>query len=205
MSNNAATNTVTLVERKILLESYRTVEDVTVQYISPITNALSAPMSREIVRYQAVAAVLLYHPETDSILLSREFRVGPYIRGGCDPWLWEVSGGMIDDGENPHETAVREAFEETGSRVIALEKIGEYFPSAGSSDEIFHMFCGRLESVKDGGHYGLLEEGEEITTRAVKTDEAIAMLDRGEILHMGTALCLNWFVRNKQRIRAMWS
>lgn len=204
MSSTRPADTVTLLGRKTLMKGYRHVEDVTVQFISPLTHALAPPMSREVVHYSAVGAVLLYHPETDTVILSREFRIGPYLRGESDPWLWECAGGMVDEGEAPDETAIREAFEETGCKVVALEPIGRFFPSAGSSDEIFHMYCGRIETVVSGGRYGLIEDGEEITTHAFPADEAIALLDNGYIQHMGTAMCLSWLARHKTELQQKW-
>lgn len=40
--------------------------------------------------------------------------------------LWGLPGGIAELGERLHETAVREAFEETGLRVEARELIGIY-------------------------------------------------------------------------------
>jgi ADP-ribose pyrophosphatase len=179
---------------------YRTVEDLTVSFQSPHSQKWSPPLTREIIRYNAVAAVLLYHAESDQVILSQELRLGPFLRGIDDPWLYECAGGMIDAGEEPHQTALREAFEETGCTITALEPIGHFYPSAGSSDEIFYLFLGHIDKLITG-QFGLADEGEEITTSLFKAAEAITLLDQGKIVHMPAALMLSWFARHHARLK----
>ena len=41
------------------------------------------------------------------------------------PQVWALPKGLIDEGERPAETAVREAFEETGVRAVVDRKLGD--------------------------------------------------------------------------------
>lgn len=38
--------------------------------------------------------------------------------------VWELPGGMIDEGESPHETAIRELAEETGQHTSQVDYVG---------------------------------------------------------------------------------
>ncbi len=70
--------------------------------------------------------------EDGKILLSRWVPHIPGYRPG-----WTLPGGGMDPGEQPHETAVREVFEETGYRVELDGLLGvhaAYFePEAGAT------------------------------------------------------------------------
>ena len=67
-------------------------------------------MSREIFERGHAAAVLLYDPERDRVVLIEQFRPGAYA-AGMEPWLIEVVAGIIDPGETPEDVVRREAVE----------------------------------------------------------------------------------------------
>ena len=56
--------------------------------------------------------VLPYDPVNDRILLVKQFRTGPYVKGDANPWVLEPIAGLIDVGETPVEAGLREAKEE---------------------------------------------------------------------------------------------
>ncbi|ABF46123.1 NUDIX hydrolase [Deinococcus geothermalis DSM 11300] len=61
--------------------------------------------------------------ERGDILLVRELGVpGQMAKAG----LWHVPSGSLEDGERPQDTAVREAYEETGLRVRLLKSLNTY-------------------------------------------------------------------------------
>ena len=45
---------------------------------------------------------------------------------------WEIPGGQVEEGEPPHEAAIREVWEETGIRIEPREITGVYFNATGS-------------------------------------------------------------------------
>ena len=57
------------------------------------------------------ASVMIYDPKTNRVLLTQSAYGGPSRRG-----RWQSAGGLIDPGEEPWQSASREAFEETGAR-----------------------------------------------------------------------------------------
>lgn len=58
-------------------------------------------------------------------------------------WGWELPGGLIDAGEEPQETAVRELEEETGYRAGRVEQLVTYQPMVGMVDSEHVVFVGR--------------------------------------------------------------
>src|SRR5271170_5884350 len=87
--------------------------------------------TREIADNGRAVAVLPYDPERRTALLVRLPRAGPLYAGGPDQLL-EAPAGMIDD-EYEEDAARREAMEETGVRLGALDKIATTWPSPGVS------------------------------------------------------------------------
>ena len=82
----------------------------------------SGSMSRELFERGQAAAVLLYDPTRDAVVLIEQFRVGAYA-AGRGPWLTEIVAGSVNPGETGEDTVRREAREEAGLEIAALEKI----------------------------------------------------------------------------------
>jgi nudix-type nucleoside diphosphatase (YffH/AdpP family) len=124
------------------------------------------------------------------VLLTRQFRMPAYLNGHPDGMLIETPAGLLD-GDDAETAIRREAEEETGYRVEAVARIGEYFMSPGSVTERIAFFTGSYraeERVSQGG--GVEGEGEDIEVLEVTLAEAIAMIDRGEIVDAKTVLLL---------------
>jgi nudix-type nucleoside diphosphatase (YffH/AdpP family) len=136
-------------------------------------------------------AVILLRDETrDTVLLTRQFRMPAYLNGHPDGMLLEAPAGLLD-GDDPETAIRREAEEETGYRVDSVTFIGEYFMSPGSVTERIAFFGGTYragERVSEGG--GVADEGEDIEVVEVTLAEAIAMVERGEIVDGKTVLLL---------------
>ena len=63
--------------------------------------------------FRTVAVLAL--TEDDRVVLVRQFRPGP------GEVLWELPGGIVDDGEGLEEAAARELLEETGYQAGGVE------------------------------------------------------------------------------------
>ena len=138
------------------------------------------------------ATILLRDSTRDTVLLTRQFRLPAYLNGHPDGKLLEAPAGLLDADDASAETAIRrEAEEETGYRVQDVTRIGEYFMSPGSVTERVAFFTGSYragERVSEGG--GVASEGEDIEIVEVTLAEAIAMVERGEIVDAKTVLLL---------------
>jgi ADP-ribose pyrophosphatase len=58
-------------------------------------------------------------------------------------WEWELPAGMVEDGEDPLETAKRELIEETGFQAQNWESLGFVHPSAGSTTEKIYLYVAK--------------------------------------------------------------
>jgi ADP-ribose pyrophosphatase len=193
-----------IISRKVEFEGWHKLETVVLQHASLRHDGQVEPMKREMYYCGTCVVTLLYLPETDQILLNEQFRIGAFMAGEPNPWLYECCAGMVDEGEEPEDAARREAIEETGSQILDLEFIGKVYTSPGGSDEKYMLYCGRIGTA-EAGHYGIEEEGEEIKTHLVSVADAIHMLDTGKIINSGTVMCLQWFARNHDRLSKKWS
>lgn len=84
----------------------------------------------------AVVVVVLDDPG-EHVLLTWRHRCVP------DVWSYEIPGGLIEDGEQPAETARRELVEETGYRARDLAHLVTYEPAVGSVRNPHHVFLAR--------------------------------------------------------------
>jgi ADP-ribose pyrophosphatase len=67
----------------------------------------------------------------ERILVSREFRLA------VGNWVYNFPAGLIDEGENPYESAKRELWEETGLELYEIDDfIGPSYSAVGFSNEI---------------------------------------------------------------------
>jgi ADP-ribose pyrophosphatase len=63
---------------------------------------------------------------------------------------WETPGGRMEAGESSVTAAHRELREETGHTADAIEFIGAYHPSCGSSNQVFNVHVARgLKKVSE--------------------------------------------------------
>jgi 8-oxo-dGTP pyrophosphatase MutT (NUDIX family) len=70
-----------------------------------------------------------------NLLLTQQFRIGPFINQGLVQFL-ELPAGNIDPGESPEEAAERELFEETGIIPLTpMVNLGFVYSSPGCFTE----------------------------------------------------------------------
>ncbi|WP_219407024.1 NUDIX domain-containing protein [Pseudomonas sp. Colony2] len=147
--------------------------------------------TREIYDRGNGATILLYNRERRTVLLIRQFRMPSYVNG-YHGYLIESAAGLLDNA-SPEERIRLEAEEETGYRVGHVEKIYSAFMSPGSVTERIHFFIGEYQPgdrVSDGG--GLEDEGEDIEVLELGFEEALAMVDRAEIVDGKTIMLLQY-------------
>lgn len=105
--------------------------------------------------------------------------------------LLELPAGTIDPPESPRSCAERELSEETGYRAASLTPLVSFFASPGICTEKMHVFVAReLTAGKTA-----LEAGEEIQTRMVKLEEALAEIGDGRIVDGKTIAALLYYDR----------
>jgi nudix-type nucleoside diphosphatase (YffH/AdpP family) len=142
-------------------------------------------MTREVEDHGAAVAVLPYDPARRTAILVRQFRP-PVFHAAAVPDLLEAPAGMLDE-DDPAACARREALEEIGLRLGALEPVGAAWSTPGVSTERIHLFLAPYapaDRVGEGG--GLAEEHEDIAVLEVALGDLAAMADRGEISDLKT-------------------
>lgn len=160
-------------------------------------------MTREVFERGHAAVVLPYDAVRDEVVLIEQFRIGA-LTAGRDPWLVEAVAGIVEPGETPEDVVRREAVEEAGCAITALEVIGEVFPSPGGCSELLTLYCGRVDSAGAGGLFGLDHEGEDIRAFTLPFDEAFARLARAEFLNANLVITLQWLALNRERLKRAW-
>ena len=99
------------------------------------------------------------------------------VRTAVGATLLELPAGTLDRPEPPLAAAARELAEETGYRAGRLTPVGGFWMSPGVLRERMHLFL--AEDLVAGPQ--ALEPGEEIRTREVAWQEAVAMCLDGRI------------------------
>lgn len=197
--------TAKLVSRTLEFDKFHKLEIVVAEPDSLKKNGAACAIQREVFRCGKAALVLMYLPETDQVLMSEQFRMGAFMAEAENPFLLECAGGIVDDGETPEQTAIREACEETGCNVTDIEFIGNFYPSPGCLDEEFFLYCGRIQTAQDGGVFGNEDEEEEIKTHLIDVSTLKEMMAKNDIKHGMTAIAMLWFFAHHDRLRQKWT
>jgi ADP-ribose pyrophosphatase len=94
------------------------------------------------VNCHGAAIVLVYHKDRDEYMMVEQYRPPVKCR------VLEFPAGLMDEGEKPIETAVRELYEETG--VVATQDdiidLGEIFSGVGITSEMVYLFAVEIDS-----------------------------------------------------------
>ena len=141
------------------------------------------------------AALLPYNLVARTVVLTRQFRYPAYVND-YDDLLIEAPAGLLDNA-SPEARIRAEVEEETGYRLGEIRKIFECFMSPGSVTEKLHFFVGEYDAamrVGDGG--GLESEGEEIAVLELPFDQAMTMIETGEIADAKTIMLLQYAALN---------
>ncbi|WP_327365423.1 NUDIX domain-containing protein [Streptomyces sp. NBC_01217] len=138
------------------------------------------------------ATILLHNTVRRTVLLTRQFRLPVYVNGHPDGMLLEAAAGLLD-GEGPEEAIRREAAEETGHTIGAVEHVFDVYMSPGSVTERLHFFAAPYETADfHTGARGIAAEGEDITTVELPFAEALDRVRSGAIADAKTIMLLQW-------------
>lgn len=144
--------------------------------------------SREVHFHGHGAAILPVDVDRRMALLIRQFRLPAFLDDG-DGWLWEVPAGLLE-GDAPDACVTREAREETGAEVTALESLGGSLSSPGIMREIIHLYWGRYSGPHSARTGGLDSENEMIEVHELPLSRVAEMADRGEITDSKSAIAI---------------
>lgn len=135
-----------------------------------VTEGDGTTYSRDVVRHPGAVCVLGLLDGGRAVMI-RNYRVA------VESWEWELPAGTLEMGEDPSLCALRELEEETGYRAERVESLGTFLTTPGMTDEVMHAYLATGLSEKETA----LEAGERIETHVKTVDEALAMVDSGEM------------------------
>jgi 8-oxo-dGTP pyrophosphatase MutT (NUDIX family) len=131
------------------------------------------------VRLHPVALLALVD-EQGRVLLVRRHRLVP------DRWGWEVPGGLVDEQEEPAETAARELEDSTGYRARRVGHLIAFQPMAGLVDAEHVVFVGQdPEQVGEPTVTGEVGRAEWVPLGSVP-----ALIAAGEVWNGGSLVAL---------------
>jgi ADP-ribose pyrophosphatase len=132
-------------------------------------------VAREVVELNDAAAVVALTANGEVVLI-KQFR---YPAKGV---LVEIPAGVLDGEEEPEECARRELEEETGYAADKLTHLGKIHVSPGICTEKIDIYL--AEGIVKGDQD--LEHGEIIEPMLVKFEDALKMIQTGEIIDAKT-------------------
>lgn len=117
--------------------------------------------------------------KNQKVLLIRQYR------HGVQDVIWELPGGVVDNGESPLEGAKRELLEETGYTTDKMVEVGKSFPNPATQTNVMYAFLALDAEKIDIQH---LEDAEEIEVCPMPLEEAIRMAKKGEFSALQVAV-----------------
>lgn len=139
-------------------------------------------------------AVVLLEKETDSILLTKQFRY-PTCKHN-NGWLLEIPAGSLDENEDPEDCIIREVMEELGYKITSPELLYTFYTSPGASTErIFLYYSEVSQKDKTGEGGGNENESEDIQVVKIPISEIPAKIP--ELKDAKTILGLQWFLLSR--------
>lgn len=181
---------INILKTEILSDNWYTLKKVT--YTIEKKDGNKETQSREAYDRGNGAVILLYNKISGTVILTRQFRLPTFINGNTTGMLIEACAGLLDN-DNPEECIKRETEEETGYKISKVEKVFQAYMSPGSVTEILHFFTAEYShemKITEGG--GLEEEGENIEVLELPFEDALAMIDKGEIMDAKTIMLLQY-------------
>ncbi|WP_316859059.1 NUDIX hydrolase [uncultured Cohaesibacter sp.] len=146
---------------------------------------------REIHDHGEAVCVLPVDRERHVAMLVRQLRAGLVYNREQDPMILEVAAGLIDPGETPEQTVLREAEEELGFRINDLQPVAAFYASPGTLTEKIYGFIASY-SPADRTHAGggLAHEGEDIIVEEIALDELGEAVLQGRLRDAKTILLI---------------
>lgn len=140
----------------------------------------------DVVHHNGGAAVLPLLDNGDVFLIQQ-------YRHPAQQILTEIPAGRLEPGEDPQLAALRELEEETGWCAGKIELVTRFYALPGYSSEVLYCFVA-TELSPGKAHF---DEDEEIHLIQLPLEEALRMIERGEIQDAKTMMTLLLVARQK--------
>lgn len=177
---------VQITEEKLLSDNWYVLKRFTFNYLGK--NGQWTTQQREAYDRGNGATILLHNPQTDTVILTRQFRLPTFVNGNRNGMLIEACAGLLDN-DDPETAIIRETEEETGYRIQSVEKVMEAYMSPGSVTEKLFFYIAQYTADTERNAGGGVDE-EEIDILELPVSQAYAMVERGEIIDGKTIMLL---------------
>jgi nudix-type nucleoside diphosphatase (YffH/AdpP family) len=181
---------INIVNTQILSDNWYTLKKVTYTYTKE--DGSSNAQVREAYDRGNGATILLYNTENRTVILTKQFRLPTFINGNESGMLIESCAGLLDEN-NPEDCIRKETEEETGYKISDVRRIFEAYMSPGAVTEIVYFFVAEYspsQKISEGG--GAEHEEENIEVLELQIDDAMKMIDSGEIKDGKTIILLQY-------------
>lgn len=118
-------------------------------------------------------------------------------RYAIDQYSWEIPEGGCPHFESVEDAALRELQEETGLYAKQIEPLGHLYLSNSVTDEQAFLFVATGLSQGEQA----LEESEDITVKKIPLEQALSMVEQGEITDAITVAALLKIERRLNHIK----
>lgn len=160
--------------------------------VDTVERADGSRATRDVVGHPGAIAVLALDGD-GRLLLVRQWRV-PAGRA-----MLEIPAGTLDvhDGvpEDPLAAARRELEEETGHRATSWRLLAEFWTAPGFASELMHLYLATGLAGADADGRLAPDEDERLELRHVALDDALAMVEAGDICDAKSILGILWLDR----------
>ncbi len=182
-------NAVKIIKSEILSDNWYILRKITFDYRH--ANGEVKTHDREAYDRGNGATILLFNKESQTVILTRQFRLPTFINGNESGMLIEACAGLLDK-DNAEDCIRRETEEETGYKVKDVRKIFEAYMSPGSVTEILYFFIAEYTKEMKASKGGGVDDGEDIEVLEFKFDRALKMMETGEIKDGKTIMLLQY-------------
>lgn len=194
---------VQITEEKLLSDNWYVLKRYTFNYLG--RNGQWTTQQREAYDRGNGATILLHNPATDTVILTRQFRLPTFVNGNnmAGPMagmLIEACAGLLDN-DDPETAIIRETEEETGYRIRAVQKVMEAYMSPGSVTEKLFFYLAEYTADTERQAGGGIDE-EDIEILELPLQQALAMMATGEIMD-GKTIMLLQYLRLNQLTKAL--
>ena len=139
--------------------------------------------TREVVEHKPAVGMLAL-TQNRTVLLVRQYRYAVHED------MLEICAGLIEEGEDPAQSAEREMQEELNVKAGKLYRIGEFYASPGFCTELFTLFL-----AEDLEHSALPQDDDEnVSVVEVALSDIPAMIRDGRIRDSKTFAALSWLM-----------
>ena len=183
---------VKILNTEVLSDNWYILRKITYEYFKK--DGTKHIQSREAYDRGNGATILLYNKVQKTVILTRQFRLPTFVNGNENGMLIEACAGLLDK-DNPEDCIRRETEEETGYKVSSVQKIFEAYMSPGAVTEILYFFIAEYSNeMKVGEGGGLEHEEENIEVLEIGIEQALRMIDIGEIKDAKTIMLLQYII-----------